>query len=46
MAIDKKIRDEKRQYNVKREAATISAFLSGKIDKYNLVKHYLVIKAE
>ena len=34
MAIYDKIRDEKLQYNINREAAKISAFLSGKIDKY------------
>ena len=34
MAIDNKIRDEKLQYDVKREAAKVSALTSGKIDKY------------
>ena len=34
MTIDSKIRDEKLQYNIKREAAKVSASLSGKIDKY------------
>ena len=34
MAIDDKIRDEKLQYNINREAAKISALSSGKIDKY------------
>ena len=29
-----KIRDEKLQYNIYREAAKISALLSGKIDKF------------
>ena len=33
MAIDDKIRDEKLQYNINREAAKISALSSGKIDK-------------
>ena len=32
--IDDKIRDEKSQYNIKREVAKISALSSGKIDKY------------
>ena len=32
--IDDKIKDEKLQYNIDREAAKISALLSGKIDKY------------
>ena len=34
MTIEDKIRDENLQYNILREAATISALLSGKIDKY------------
>ena len=34
MTIENKIRDEKLQYNVNREAAKISALSSGKIDKY------------
>ena len=34
MKADEKIRDEKLQCNIKREAAKISALLSGKIDKY------------
>ena len=34
MAIDDKIKDEKLQYNINREAAKISALSSGKIDKY------------
>ena len=33
MAIDDKIRDEKLQYNINREAEKISALSSGKIDK-------------
>ena len=32
--INKKIRDEKLQYGINREAAKISALSSGKIDKY------------
>ena len=32
--IDDKIRDEKLQYHIKREAAKLSALSSGKIDKY------------
>ena len=32
--INDKIRDEKLQYNISREAAKISALSSGKIDKY------------
>ena len=34
MAIDGKIRDEKLQYVIKREAAKVSALTSGKIYKY------------
>ena len=34
MTIDDKIKDEKLQYNINREAAIISALLPGKIDKY------------
>ena len=34
MTIDDKIRDEKLQYNINREAAKISALSSGKSDKY------------
>ena len=34
MIIDDKIRDEKLQYDINREAAKTSALSSGKIDKY------------
>ena len=34
MTIDDKIRDEKLQYDTNRESTKISAFTSGKIDKY------------
>ena len=34
MIIDDKIRDEKLQYDINREAAKISALLSGEIDEY------------
>ena len=34
MIIDYKIKDEKLQYNINREAAKISTLLLGKIDKY------------
>ena len=34
MTIHNKIRDEKLQYDINREAAKISALSSGKIDKY------------
>ena len=38
MTIDDKIRDEKLQYDINREAAKISALSSGKIDKYEFLK--------
>ena len=34
MVIDDKIRDEKLQYDISREAGKISALSSGKVDKY------------
>ena len=34
MAIEDQIKDEKLQYDINREAAKISALLSGKINKY------------
>ena len=34
MTIDDKIRDEKLQYDINREAAKVSALSSGKADKY------------
>ena len=34
MTINEKIRDEKLQYDINREAAKISALLSAKIDTY------------
>ena len=34
MTIDDKMRDEKLQYNINREAATILASSSAKVDKY------------
>ena len=34
MTIDDKIKDEKLQYDISREAVKISALLFGKIDKY------------
>ena len=37
MPIDDKIRDEKVQCNINREAAKISALSSGKIDKYEFL---------
>ena len=37
MTINDQIRDEKLQYDIKREAAKISALSSGKIDKYQYI---------
>ena len=37
MTIDDKIWDEKKQYDVNREAAKVSALSSGKIDKYEFL---------
>ena len=37
MIIDDKIRDERLQYNINREAAKISALSYGKIDKYKFL---------
>ena len=34
MTIDNKIKDEKLQHDINREAAKLSALSSGKIDKY------------
>ena len=34
MAIDSTIRDEQLQYDINKEAAKMSALLSGEIDKY------------
>ena len=42
-----KIRDEKLRYNINREAAKISALLSGKIDNMNIFqakKYYFLMK--
>ena len=38
MTIDGKIRDEKLQHDINREARKISAVSSGKIDKYDYLK--------
>ena len=38
MTIDDKIRDEKLQYDITREAAKISTLSSGKIDKYEFLR--------
>ena len=38
MTIDEKIKDEKQQYDINREAAKISVWSSKKIDKYDYLK--------
>ena len=37
MTIEDQIKDEKLQYDINREAAKVSAFSSGKIDKYEYI---------
>ena len=49
MTIDDKVKDEKLQYGINREAARISALPSGKIGNMNILqvrKYYLLIKLE
>ena len=49
MIFDDKIREEKLQYDINREAAKILVLSSGKIDKYEYLqvnKWYLLIKVE
>ena len=41
--IDDKIRDEKLQYDINREAAKISALSFGKIDKYEYFMLILIV---
>ena len=43
MTIDDKIRNEKLQHDINREAAKISASLSGKIEQKRLLKKYTTI---
>ena len=46
MAIDKKIRDEKLQYDINREAEKISALSSGKIDKHEYLTTEEILKSD
>ena len=49
MAVDDKIRDEKLQYYINREAAKISALSSGKLINMNILQvkiYYFLIKVE
>ena len=43
MTIDDKIRDEKLQHDIDREAPKISALSSGKIDKYEYLTAFSII---
>ena len=45
MTIDDKIRDEKLQYDINREAAKISALSSGKIDKYEYLTGEKILRS-
>ena len=46
MTIDDKIRDEKLQYNINREAAKISALSSDKIHKHEYLIYYHQINSK
>ena len=46
MTTDDKIKDEKLQYNINREAAKISALLSGKIDKYGYLTNEEILPSD
>ena len=45
MAIDDKIRDETLQYGINREAGKMSAFSSGKIDKYEYLTGEVILSS-
>ena len=46
MVIDNKIGDEKLQYDIYREAATISALSSGKIDQYEYLTGIKILPSD
>ena len=46
MAVDDKIRDEKLQYNIKRETEKISTLFSSKIVKYEYLTYVEMIPSE
>ena len=46
MTIDDKIRDEKLQYDINREAAKISALSSGKIDEFEYLTHAEILASD
>ena len=43
MIIEDKVKDEKLQYDINREAAKVSALSAGEIDNYEAYKHLLMI---
>ena len=45
MTIDDKIRDETLQYGINREAGKMSAFSSGKIDKYEYLTGEVILSS-
>ena len=46
MTIDEKIKDEKQQYDINKEAARISVWSSKKIDKYDYLKGKEVLPSD
>ena len=46
MTIDDKIKDEKQQYNINREAGTMLALLSGKIEKYDCLTDEEIVPSD
>ena len=46
MIIDRKIRDENRQYDINREVVKLSTLWSGKIDKYKHLKGKEIIPSD
>ena len=46
MKIDDKIKDEKLQYDINREAAKTSALLSGKIDTYEYLTGEEILRSD
>ena len=46
MRIDDKLKDEKLQYDIKREVSKISALSSGKIDKHEYLKGVEILPSD
>ena len=46
MTIDDKIKDEKQQYDINREAGTMLALLSGKIEKYDCLTDEEIVPSD